>query len=132
LLKSKVPRLFSNFSFIKHFRYKPRREYRDPVEFKYTFTSLKIALRFISEIKSNKLHLGPHENFKELVQKAKKKHVETQTAFEETHFGEVELKNLGKIRYNGEISISHFLSSPEDLEVFIEDYWTLLKMRKEE
>jgi hypothetical protein len=99
------------------------------VEFKYTFTSLKIALRFISEIKSNKLHLAPDENFKQLVQRSKKKSIETQTLFEESHYQEVELKDLVSPSYEGEISVNHFLSNPQDLERFIEDYHNLVKAK---
>ena len=86
-------------------------------------------MRFISEIKSNKLHLAPDENFKQLVQKCKRKTIETQTMFEESHYQEVELKDFVKLSYDGEISVSHFLSSPNDLERFIEDYQNLLRAK---
>lgn len=126
LLKSRVPKLFGNFAFIKNFRYKARREYRDPVEFKYTFTSLKIALKFIIEVRSNKLHLAPGENFKELKKLGKKKNQETQTVFEDSIYAEVELTSFVKFKYSGEVSVSHFINNPADLSLFIEDYNSML------
>jgi Vacuolar sorting protein 9 (VPS9) domain len=130
LLKAKVENLLSNYNYIKNYRYKPRREFRDPVEFKYTFTSLKVAIRFILEIKSNKLHLLPDENFKELVVGCKRKTQETQTAIQDVPFDELELHPMLKENYTGEISVEHFLKCPKDLEVFIADYYTLLNLNK--
>lgn len=131
LLKAKVPKLFSNFYFIKNYRYKPRREYRDPVEFKYTFTSLKIALRFILEIKSSKLHLQADESFKELVKLSKKKTQGTQTSVGDKPFRELELREMFSPAYTGEISAGHFISNPQELELFISDYFALLNIKKE-
>jgi len=130
LLKSKVPDLFGNFAFIKNFRYKARREYRDPVEFKYTFTSLKIALKFIIEIKSGKLHLAPGEDFKDLVKLNKKKHQQTQTSLEDSNFAEVELRSFAKLKYTGEISVNHFINNPSALATFIDDFNSLLAIKK--
>ena len=130
LLKAKIEKLLSNYYIIKYFRYKPRREFRDPVEFKYTFTSLKIALSFILEIKSNKLHLQSGENFKQLLKASKKKSKETQTSLEDLQFHEVELHEFYKENYSGEVSVSHFTQNPKDLELFIADFYAMAKLVK--
>jgi len=62
-LKAKTQGLFRNYYYVKSFRYRERREVRDPVEFRYTFTTLKIALNFIAELKPDRLNLQPGEYF---------------------------------------------------------------------
>lgn len=62
-LKARTQALYRNYYYVKSFRYRERREVRDPVEFRYTFTTLKIALNFIAELKPDRLNLQPGEYF---------------------------------------------------------------------
>lgn len=86
---------------------------------------MKIALRFILEIKAGKLQFQATENFKVLVAGCKKRTIGTQTLLEHKDFKEVELQDMVIAKYNGEVSVEHFVSCPEDLKVFIEDFCSL-------
>lgn len=63
VLKARTAGLYGNYYYVKSFRYRERREVRDPVEFRYTFTTLKIALNFISELQPERLNLKPGDYF---------------------------------------------------------------------
>jgi len=118
VLKSKTEKLFSNYYYIKYFRYLPRRDYKDPVEFRYTFTSLKIALNFILELSEEKLRMQPGECFQELVRRSRTQSRGVQTLIHS--FVPQETK------YKGPIATEHFLNNPQDLELFIQDYFNLV------
>lgn len=62
VLKARTAGLYGNYYYVKSFRYRERREVRDPVEFRYTFTTLKIALNFISELQPERLNLQPGDS----------------------------------------------------------------------
>ena len=82
VLKARTEQLFRTYTFIKKFRYQLRRETRDPVEFRYTLTTLKIAIRFLSELTPDKLKLSPGESTPQL--ETERKHTGTQTAPRDT------------------------------------------------
>ena len=83
-------------------------------------------MRFILEIKSNKLHLQLGETFKDLVKGCKFRSAETQTMVKDKEFNEMELQEMFRGSYSGEISVDHFVENPEDLGLFITDYHTLI------
>ena len=72
----------------------------------------------------------PNEDFKELVKIGKKKNVETQTSFEDKVIREVELHEIFKGNYEGEVSAEYFLDNPMDLKIFIMDFYALLNFSK--
>lgn len=130
VLKSKTEKLFSNYYYIKKLRYPPRLDHRDNVEFRWTFTSMKIALKFLLELNESKLKLATNENYEELTKGSREKSRSCQTSPIPSENPEVELGPIVKLSYQGVISVNHFLENPQDLQNFINDYYNLLNIRK--
>ena len=118
VLKARTEQLFRSYYFIKKFRYQLRRETRDPIEFRYTLTTLKIAVRFLSELTPDKLKLSAGESVPQL--EMERKHASTQTAPRET-----ELEERIVLRYTGPVDVAFLLARPEALEAVLEDYSAL-------
>lgn len=118
VLKARTEQLFRSYYFIKKFRYQLRRETRDPIEFRYTLTTLKIAIRFLSELTPDKLKLSAGESIPQL--ETERKHASTQTAPRET-----ELQERIVLRYTGPVDVALLLARPEALEAVLEDYSAL-------
>jgi hypothetical protein len=116
MLKAKAPRLYSTYSYIKYFRYLPRREIRDPVEFRYALTTYKIALNFILMLSPEKLYMIPGETASPSEHQTIDK--ETQTEPQE------DLLDLTEC-YNGPLTVEHLQANPHDLEALIAHYTQL-------
>lgn len=112
LLKAKIPGLYRNYYYIKHFRYRERRQVRDPEEFRYIFTTLKIALNFITELKPERLNLKPGEYLSrpETVNVG----VQTEDRVVEIRFG-----------YNGELNGKYLTGNLEEMKAMLEDFGSL-------
>ena len=118
VLKARTEQLFRSYYFIKKFRYRVRRETRDPIEFRYTLTTLKIAIRFLSELTPDKLKLSLGESEPQL--ETERKHAGTQTAPSDT-----ELEERLVLRYSGPLDAAFLMTQPDALEAVLAEYSAL-------
>lgn len=118
VLKARTEQLFRSYQFVKKFRYQVRRKTRDPVEFRYTLTTLKIALRFLTELTPDKLVLRGDESVPLL--EMERKHACTQTVGSDT-----ELEERLVLRYTGPLDVDYLATNPEALEEVLSDYRAL-------
>ena len=67
VLKSRPKNLLRNMVFMRKFRYKPRRDLIDPLEFRYSLSNLEIAIGFLQNISGKDLKLPNNLNFEEIM-----------------------------------------------------------------
>lgn len=124
VLRSKAEKLFSNCSFIKYYRFQTRKLERDPVEFRYNLAVLKSAIKFITILDESKIKLQPGEDYNQLIATNGKVTRSIQTSPEPGPRQEVELISFeNENKYDGPISVEHFVRNPQDLQRFIEHYY---------
>lgn len=116
VLKAKADNLYRNYYFIKSFRYKPRREARDPVEFRYTLTTLKITLNFISELSMEKLKLGTSEESSLFRNEMRQIAVQTDP---------IDASKPQVQQYSGPLDAAYLGTHAEDMQQLLSEYTTL-------
>ncbi len=128
VLRSKAEKLFSNCSYIKYYRFIARKLERDPVEFRYNLAVLKSAIKFITILDESKIKLQPGEDYNQLISQNGRVSRAVQTSPEPGPKAEVELISFeNDYKYEGCISVEHFLNNPVDLQRFIDHYYSLTR-----
>ena len=116
VLKSRAPCLYRNYYYIKSYRSKLRRETRDPVEFRYTLTTLKITLNFITELSLDKLKLDVGENAPAFRSEMTATAVQTDA---------IDASRPTIAQYTGPLDGNYLRNNEDDLKKVLEEYISL-------